>query len=169
MAYTQILVPSLDTSDNPTTSKEVVGVISNTERNFNQSIIGGSDQNFDFLDVNGPDGDFRRIDGIAVMINSIRNLLSTPRGSYPFDPEYGSDLYKKVFEPADTTTEEDIQFEVLDRIKQYDNRVIVRDVKTSFFNSRKGYRIDVTIVRGKEKATTSLDFLERSAFVLQEA
>jgi phage baseplate assembly protein W len=168
MPYTQILVPDLDTSDNPTRSEDVVGIITNTERNFNQSSLGGSDNYFDYLDRNAPSGDFRRIDGIAVLVNSIRNLLTTPRGSYPFDPEYGSDLHKKVFEPADQTTEEEIKFEVIDRIKFYDDRVVITRLETEFFNSRKGYRLNVTIKRGTLETSTSLDFLEDTAFVLQE-
>jgi phage baseplate assembly protein W len=169
MAYTRILVPSLDTTDNPTQSEDVVGIISNTERRFNTSTVAGADNAFDFIDKNGPDGDFRRIEGVAVLINSIRNLLTTPRGSYPFDPEYGSDLYKKVFEPADKTTEEEIQIESVDRIKIFDDRITVREVTTQFFNNRKGYRLNITIEKDDVKAVTSLDFLETSAFVLQEA
>jgi phage baseplate assembly protein W len=167
--YTKIFIDNLDTSNQPTKSEDVKGIISNTERRFQQSTVGGAPGAFDYLDRNAPDGDFRRIQGFAVLINSIRNLLSTPRGSYPFDPEYGSDLYKKVFEPADSTAEEEIRFEVIDRIKLYDDRVIIQEVKTEFFNNRKGYRINVTIIKDRTQISTSLDFLENSAFVLQEA
>jgi phage baseplate assembly protein W len=167
--YTQILVPSLDTSNNPTRSEDVKGIIANTEHTFNQSTLGGSGTPFDYIDRNAPDGDFRRIAGVAVLVNSIRNLLSTPRGSYPFDPEYGSNLYQMVFEPADRTTEESIKFETVDRIKFYDDRVKITQVNTEFFNNQKGYRINITIEKDRVQAITSLDFLENSAFVLQEA
>lgn len=64
-------------------------------------------------------GDFKLLKGKDAIIQQIRNLLMTPLGFYPFDPNYGSLLYQKIFEFADEVTKEELEYEVKDRVEQY--------------------------------------------------
>ena len=147
----------------------VTSVQSNTLKKFTDKISGASKIYCDYLDKLSPTGDFQKIYGMRVLINSLRNLLMTPLGSYPFDPSYGSLLYKKVFEIADSITEQEIIFEVTDRIKQVDDRIVIKDVNVSFFTDGKGYRVSVTIQKDRNLATTQIDFTEKEVgFALEE-
>jgi len=115
-------------------------------------------------------GDFRKLEGVRVLITSLKNLLITPLGSYPFDPTFGSELYKKVFEPADSITAEEIKFEVIDRIMDWDDRVVINDVQTSFFSNQKGFRISVILEKGNSVFEAGMDFTEDEAgFALEES
>ena len=97
-------------------------------KQFEISRIGNNDRARDIMPVIDSNGDFKEITGKDAIIQSIRNLLMTPLGFYPFDPTYGSLLYKQLFELNDTITEESIRYEVKDRIEEFDSRVVVENV-----------------------------------------
>jgi len=129
----------------------------NTEKFFAKNIAGKNDQIYDYLPATSTRGDFQRIEGLDVLINSIRTLLLTPLGYYPFDPEYGSELYKKVFDPLDDVSRDEIMFEVTERIKNFDNRIDVVDSQIyELSTDGKSYRVDVVIARGKLEGTVSV-------------
>lgn len=90
-------------------------------------------------------GDWKVITDKDVIINSIKNLLLTPLGRYPFDPKLGSLLYKQIFELADQVTEEVILYEVTDRIEMYNDRVKVKNVKLSWNAQNKICGVDVYV------------------------
>lgn len=167
--FTKILVDSPNASNAaPTKSEDIKGIFSNTTRRFKNQVEGSTDNVVDFISNISPTGDFKKVTGLEVYITSIRNLLNTPRGSYPFDPEYGSDLHKKVFEPSDEITEEEIRFEVIDKIREFDDRIRIVDVQTEFFSNRKGYRLNITIQRNNRQASTRLTFTEQTGFILED-
>ena len=127
------------------------------ERNFNRNIAGKSDQIYDYLPAINQFGDFQRIEGIDVLINSIRTLLLTPLEFYPYDPTFGSLLYKKIFDPLDNTSKEEIEFEVRNRIEQFDDRVVITQVDiASTSTDGKSYQVDVYIKKGDLKGTVSV-------------
>lgn len=162
MAYIPI------TSQSSTSSTEITGIPANTTRRYVQSRVGTYNVYTDYTSSLAPEGDFLKIGGTSVLITSIRNLLLTPIGSYPFDPTYGSDLYKKVFEPADQFTEEEIKTEVVDRIRQYDNRIRITDVTTEFYSNKKGFRINVMIKNNAVVTNVSVDITENVGFSIEE-
>lgn len=143
------------------------GIPANTTKTYNQTNIGTSNTFTDYTSNLAPGGDFLKITGTSVFVNSIKNLLMTPTGSYIFDPTYGSDLYKKVFDPADEETVEDIKIEVIDKIKTYDNRIQITDVITEFFSNKKGFRVNVTI-QSAVATEISVDITEDMGFSLEE-
>lgn len=98
-------------------------------KQFEISRIGDNGRARDILPVIDSNGDFKELTGKDALIQSIRNLLMTPLGFYPFDPTYGSLLYKQLFELNDSITEESIKYEVKDRIEEFDDRVVVDNVK----------------------------------------
>lgn len=124
---------------------------------FNKYIRGRSEEIYDYTASIGEKGDLKRLSGIDVAINSIRNLLLTPLGQYPFDPNYGSRLYEKVFELSDRITQRDIEFEVKERIRQFEDRVTVTKVESIFFENKKGIKVNVFIERNGVEGVVSLD------------
>jgi phage baseplate assembly protein W len=127
------------------------------EKTFKNKIAGKNDDVFDYLPAVNPLGDFTRIDGINVIINSIRTLLLTPLGFYPFDPTYGSLLYKKVFEPLDDISKEEIEYEVSERIREFDPRINITEVNILELSvDEKGLVVEIFIERGDLKGTVSV-------------
>ena len=110
---------------------------------FNVDVVGSSNVISDFMATISPKGDFKRITKFDTILNSWNNILITPTRTYFFDPEYGSDLYKMVFEPADEFTVEAIEDEILDRLMYYDNRANVDNIKVEFAANKKGFNVSV--------------------------
>ena len=138
---------------------------------FNTQVVGSEERLRDYLSVIAAVGDFKRINDINVIINSWNNILLTPRGTYLHDPEFGSDLYKYVFEPADDSTVESIKREVVDRINLYDDRATIEEVEVRISNNGRRIAISIYINYQGEKGTldvkfddtTFADFLTRTA------
>lgn len=126
---------------------------------FENQISGKADEIYDYAPFIGSTGDFQRLSGIDVAIHSIRSLLMTPLGHYPFDPKFGSLLFKKLFELGDEITKTEIEYEVRERIRMYEDRVEVEKVESSFFEGGKGISVNVYIdrdgVKGKVSAYVS--------------
>ena len=122
---------------------------------FNKEVIGSETLVHDYLPLISSIGDFKRINGLNVILNSWNNILLTPRGTYLHDPEFGSDLYKYVFEPSDDTTVEGVKREIADRIQMYDDRAIIEDIEVTIQNN--GKRFDVMIYAKYQGETGTLD------------
>lgn len=125
-------------------------------RIFERSVSGQANNIYDYTPTVSSIGDFAKLDGINVVINAIRTILLTSLGFYPFDPEYGSELYKKVFEMSDNILAEEIRFEVQDRIEQFEDRAKIRDVELKFSNDRKTIQVNVSIDRDGIPGTVSV-------------
>lgn len=136
-------------------------------KTFDTTVKGKNNLAYDYRDVIGASGDFRRLEGINVLINSIRNLLITPLGSYPFNPLYGSLLYKKVFEPLDAQSIQEIQYECKDRIMQFDSRVNLESVSVIPLRNNKGVTVSIKINRGEESGEVKIDFTDLPEFGLE--
>lgn len=125
-----------------------------TYKDFEVSRVGSNNVSRDILPYIDNNGDFKEITGKDAIIASIRNLLMTPLGTYPFDPTYGSELYKMLFELDDDITRENIEYEVKDRVEQYEDRVRVESV--TYQHEVKGVKVDVVIRIKDEKDKTKL-------------
>ena len=89
-------------------------------------------------------GDLKELSDIDVIVRSLINLLLTSKGTYLFDADYGCNLYKYVFEPADEITQRDIYMELETAIRRYETRgKITYNVK--FFSNKKGFVVDLMI------------------------
>lgn len=119
--------------------------MANLLKRFNETVSGSDSKLADYQAKVASYGDFKRIADLEVILSSWNNILITPRRSYQFDPEYGSDIYKLVFEPADDATLERIKTEVIDTLLRYDDRAIIEDVTVSVLPNRKGYNISVDV------------------------
>lgn len=75
-----------------------------------------------FKDVN--DGEGYNYDLISIK-TAIRNILSTPKGSMPGLPLYGSNIYKLIFEPSDHILKSRIEQEIKDVLFEWEPRISV--------------------------------------------
>ena len=86
-------------------------------------------------------GDLVTIKEEAAVKNALMNLLRSPVGSKPFDPNYGVNIDRYMFEQADALTENEINEDIGYAIKTFEPRVELISV-TSEIN---GYGLDITI------------------------
>ena len=117
--------------------------MANLLNRFFDEVIGSGDKIRDYIAIISSRGDFKRIEDLNVILTSWNNILLTPRRSYLLDPEFGSDLYKYVFDPVDDTTIESIRNEVIETIRFYDNRATITDVQVRIMENGKGYSLDI--------------------------
>ncbi len=112
---------------------------------FNQTVAGSNSKLADYTPKIAPVGDYKRIQGIDVLLNSWNNILITPRRTYMFDPDYGSNLYKMVFEPADDITVNKVIEEVTGTLLKYDDRASIEDINVTFFPNLKGFSVAIDV------------------------
>jgi phage baseplate assembly protein W len=112
---------------------------------FNETVAGSNSKLADYTSKVAAKGDFKRIKNIEVLINSWNNILITPRRTYMFDPDYGSELYKMIFEPADEITVQKVVDEVTNNLLRYDDRATIENVDVTFFMNRKGFSVAVDV------------------------
>lgn len=59
------------------------------------------------------------------------NLLRTPRGAKPFDPDYGSPIFDYLFSPADEQTQSDLNEDIADVIRRYETRALIVAIESN--------------------------------------
>jgi len=136
---------------------------------FNKTVVGSDSKLADYKSRISSVGDFQRIEDVNVILNSWSNILTTPKRTYMFDPEYGSNLYKLVFEPADDRTREQIVQEVVSSIRAYDDRARIKDVTISFFPNMKGFNVAVDVEYDNESGQVSVAIDENTYFQFYES
>ena len=92
----------------------------NSLQKFQQTSVGSKGRIIDYAAKISPSGDLQKLTDLQVILTSWNNILTTPLRSYTFDPAYGSNLYKYVFDPADETTSQKIEDEVRYRLNSFD-------------------------------------------------
>jgi phage baseplate assembly protein W len=124
---------------------------------FNQVSVGSKGRIVDYAAKITPAGEMQKIIDLQAILTSWNNILTTPLRTYSFDPEFGSNLYKYVFDPADDVTEEKITDEVRYRLNMFDNRALVTNVTVEFFSNRKGFNVTIFVeYAGQRGQVTSL-------------
>lgn len=130
--------------------------LSTIYKNFQVSKLGKSGRATDIEPYIGSSGDWKKTEGKDAIIASVRNLLMTPLGCYPFDPTFGSLLRQQLFELADDTTFSQIQYEVKNRIEEFEPRVSVSDVTLTWTKPQKLCTVSVTLSIQDEVNNTKL-------------
>lgn len=128
--------------------------MANLLRRFNKQVIGSDGKLYDYLAKITAYGDFKRVEDLNAVITSWNNIILTPKRTYLFDPEYGSNLQKIVFEPVDEGTVERIKSELMDTLMYYDSRATIEDIIVTIQDNGKGYQ--VTILANYEGANGTL-------------
>jgi phage baseplate assembly protein W len=132
--------------------------MANILERFIKSARGTDVQPHDFIPYISSIGDFKRIRNIDVILNSWNNILLTPLGSYIADPDFGSNLYRLIFEPADSGTVEAIKSEVKTRILKYDARGEILGITVVMLPNKKGFNVNLECAFRGESGEISIKF-----------
>ena len=135
--------------------------MANTLKKFNRNVAGASNKIFDYVPNISSSGDVKRLSEIDVIINSWKNILLTPIGSYDHNPEYGSILYQLLFEPADGITVNKIKAELESKLMLYDDRAKIMSTNIKYISSnKKGFTVDIDVLYKGEQKNMSVSITE---------
>ncbi len=118
----------------------------------------------DFMPTIDSIGDFQKIKNLQVIINSWKNILLIPLGTYDHDPTMGSKLFKYIFEPFDEFTRNNIINEINFRLPKFDDRAEILDVEVESISGNKGFVVIVLVSYQGEKGELVAQFDEESFF-----
>ena len=107
-------------------------------------------------------GDFAKIFDIDAILTSWNNILITPIGSMDHDPEFGSNLYKYVFEPEDEFSREGIKNEILRCLSTYDDRATIADLQINYYSNMKGFEVSILVSYSGYKANLKVTMDENT-------
>ncbi len=125
---------------------------------FKKEAIGSDASIYDFLPKITASGDFKRVRDIDVIITSWNNILLTPKRTYLFDPDYGSNLHLMIFEPVDDATVERIKEEIERSIGYYDDRALITDIIVSLMSNGKGFSAMIEVEYEGDLGSLSVKF-----------
>lgn len=141
--------------------------MASTLEKFQKNIVGSQNIISDYVQTVSSAGDFSRVTNIQAILNSWNNILLTPTRTYIGNPEYGSDLYKFVFEPADEVTSEAIKDEIQYRLMLYDDRALLTNVNVSFMSDGHGFIVDIDMKYKNNTASLVVEFNSEAALKLE--
>jgi len=127
---------------------------------FKKYLIGSEDQYIDYVGIISPSGELRKVTNLEAILNSWMNILRTPKGTHLYDPEFGSNLHKFIFEPVTEETAEAIREDIYDSIMNYDDRASIDSIDVLFFKDRKGFVVEITAKYGNETKKIKVPILD---------
>lgn len=86
-------------------------------------------------------GDIRPVTDEKAVKSSLINLMRTNLGDRPYRPNYGVDLERYLFQPADSFTELDLNDEIASAIKRNEPRVSLVAIETKLTD----YDIEINV------------------------
>ena len=90
---------------------------------------------------------------------SIVNLLLTNKGERVYQPDYGSDLRKFLFEPMDFATAAAIQNKILSTLSKFEPRIGVLSIEAVPNFDDNGFEVEMTYeIRGTDNPPVNVDF-----------
>ena len=108
-------------------------------------------------------GDLIALKNVNAITRSIRNIVLTTPGEKFFDPDFGSNVSKLLFENVDDITASQIQEEIEFSINNYEPRVKLIDVKVIADNDNALFDTIITYeVIGANVPPQSLEFALQS-------
>ena len=108
-------------------------------------------------------GDLIAIKNINAITRSIRNIVLTTPGEKFFDPDFGSNVTRLLFENVDDITASQIQEEIEFSINNYEPRVKLLDVKVIADNDNASFDTIITYeVIGANVPPQALEFALQS-------
>ena len=122
-------------------------VLSREDNNLTSSIITTRKVQYKDIDLsftNKTTGEIYKKTNAAAVKQSVKNLLLTNRTEKPFEPYYGGDLNRFLFELSSEFDAQDIQDHVVLAIENYEPRARVLDVQVYVFPD--SYEVKVTVV-----------------------
>lgn len=118
--------------------------MASTIEDFEKFVSGSEGSVSEYSPVIASTGDFSYVTGVDAIIQLWSNILMTPTGTYPFDPDFGTIIHNLIFEPMDfPTLSRQIEEEVIGKLTLYENRGEIESVNIKMLTSRKGVRVDI--------------------------
>lgn len=122
---------------------------------FNQSY---RDLDLDFI-ANPNTGNLNIKKDDAAILRALKNVLFTSRFEKPFDPEYGSDIKRTLFEPIDSMFALDLQDIIKDSINNHEPRVELKEVVVDAKPDVNAYHVFLKFFIINSPVERQLDFL----------
>lgn len=97
-------------------------------------------------------GDVRPVTDEVAIKRSLSNLIKTRRGTRPFRPDYGSDVYKYAFSSG-IFAESQLNESVYNCIKKFEPRVNVTKIKSTIGENSVEVIVDYNIINTNIKTT----------------
>ena len=108
-------------------------------------------------------GDLIAIKNVNAITRSIRNIVLTTPGEKFFDPDFGSNVSRLLFENVDDITASQIQEEIEFSINNYEPRVKLLDVQVIADNDNASFDTIITYeVIGADVPPQALEFALQS-------
>lgn len=79
--------------------------------------------------------DFKQMSESEALLDDVKKIISTIRGTYLTDPEFGIDIKYKLFDPKDSITLAEVKTSVESAIKKYVSVPIGLSVDTKYIDS----------------------------------
>lgn len=96
------------------------------------------------------------------VINSIKNIVLTAHYEKPFDPDFGSNIRRLLFENLDTLTASAIEREIAETVKTYEPRVNLLETIARADFENNGFKVDMKFMIVNQTQPLSITFfLER--------
>jgi phage baseplate assembly protein W len=100
----------------------------------------------------------KNLDQVAV-IYSIKNLILTNHYEKPFNPDYGSNVRKLLFETIDIITANALENEIQETIKNFEPRVSILGISVFPDIDANGFRVDLQFSIINQTEAVSVSFL----------
>jgi phage baseplate assembly protein W len=100
----------------------------------------------------------KNLDEIAV-INSIKNIVSTNFFEKPFQPDYGSNVRRMLFENLDIITASALEREIQQSITNFEPRVDVLNVRVFPDVDRNGFMVEMQFSILNRSDPVTINFL----------
>ena len=97
--------------------------------------------------------------GIESIKQSIRNILLTNQGERPFEPAFGCNIRRYLFENFTPITKDLIETEIRRAINNYEPRVILTELEVKEYPERNGITIHIVVFVKEIKEKATIDFL----------
>jgi len=134
---------------------------------FHKNVVGSKEKITDYIPVVAASGDFSMVNNIQAILTSWNNILLTPIRTYVANPEYGSNLYKYIFDPADDVTIENIKQEIQYRLMLYDNRAMLTNINISFMGDRHGFIVNIDLEYKGDSAALEVEINDQNVLRLE--
>ena len=106
--------------------------------------------------------DVNKLVAERAVINSIKNIVLTAHYEKPFNPDFGSNIRRLLFENLDTLTASAIEREIAETIRNYEPRVnLLETIARADFDNN-GFKVDLKFMIVNQTQPLSISFfLER--------
>lgn len=103
--------------------------------------------------------DINKVTNQMAVINSIKNIILTSHYEKPFQPEFGSNVRKLLFENLDIITASALEREIEQTIRNFEPRVRVVSVKAIPDFNNNGFSVQMEFYIINQTAPVSISFL----------